>query len=402
MADRSAGKRKRRYLLLGTALLLVTLLVGVLLASQQPLVRMAVHSLLGILGQAATPKSVRQLLQPAPGYAVTLFAANVSNARWLQLTEAGDLLVSSPNQGQVYRLRDNDGDGMADQRDVLIDGLNLPHGLALHDNWLYIAETDAIGRLPYPSFAAAAPDRYQRIVTGIPGGGNHWRRVIAFGPDDRLYLAIGSSCNACVETEPLRATLVRYLPDGSDRTIIATGLRNATGFDWAPWNSALYATENGRDWLGDDFPPDELNLIVDGGFYGWPFVNGDNIPDPEFGREASQWLNSALLPVHHFAAHNAPLGLSFLRHQPARPGAEQRLALVALHGSWNRSEPDGYKVVALHWDEAGNIEQSDFLTGFLQSGRVSGRPVDVAEATDGSIYISDDFADAIYRVTPLQ
>ena len=191
--------------------------------------------------------------------------------------------------------------------------------------------------------------------------------------------------------------MLRLRPDGSEVSIHARGLRNSVGFDWAPWNGELYATDNGRDLLGDDFPPCELNRIVAGGFYGWPFFNGFNELDPDFGAGHENLRATAIPPVHGFRPHNAPLGIGFLRN-PRLPSEYRQAALVALHGSWNRSTPDGYKVVLLQWDATGAIRESDFLSGFEHNGSISGRPVDVTEAPDGSIYISDDYANAIYRV----
>jgi hypothetical protein len=174
-------------------------------------------------------------------------------------------------------------------------------------------------------------------------------------------------------------------------------LRNAVGFDWRPATGELFATDNGRDLLGDDFPPCELNRITPGGFYGWPYANGNNQPDPDFGAGHEDRIATALPPVHGFRAHNAPLGIVFLRTPPAGD-AYHGAALVALHGSWNRTKKDGYKVVSLHWDEKGRIEERDFATGFERDEEVIGRPVDVAEGEDGVVYISDDYAGAIYRV----
>ncbi|MBW2666776.1 MAG: PQQ-dependent sugar dehydrogenase, partial [Deltaproteobacteria bacterium] len=176
--------------------------------------------------------------------------------------------------------------------------------------------------------------------------------------------------------------------------------RNSVGFDWHPVTGALYANDNGRDLLGDDFPPCELNQAVEGGFYGWPFANGANIPDPDLGEGKAARIAEAIPPVHDYPAHNAPLGLTFLRGAKL-PLAYRNTALSALHGSWNRSSKDGYKVVSLHWHEGGAIEQRDFVTGFERDENVIGRPVDIAEGPDGAIYISDDYAGAIYRVVHL-
>jgi len=235
-------------------------------------------------------------------------------------------------------------------------------------------------------------------VEGFTDDGNHWSKTLAFGPDGLLYLTQGSTCNICVEEDERRATMMRFQPDGSGGTIIATGLRNSVGFDWAPWNGELYATDNGRDLLGDDFPPCELNLIEEDRFYGWPYFNGANIPDPDMGDDPLAGQREPTAMAHGFRAHNAPLGIAFI-DDTGWPAGYERTALVALHGSWNRSVPDGYKVVSLHWTDQG-IEQRDFLTGFNQDGRISGRPVDIAQGPDGAIYISDDYASAIYRVSP--
>jgi len=172
------------------------------------------------------------------------------------------------------------------------------------------------------------------------------------------------------------------------------------GLDWAPWDDALYATENGRDLLGDDLPPDELNRIEQNAFYGWPFVYGAGVPDPDLGAGHAAEAARAIAPVHAFRAHNAPLGLAFLRG-PGLPPGYSRTALVALHGSWNRSQPDGYKVVALDWQPDGRIVERDFLTGFLGDAGVLGRPAGIAQGPDGAIYITDDYAGVIYRVVPV-
>jgi mono/diheme cytochrome c family protein len=213
-----------------------------------------------------------------------------------------------------------------------------------------------------------------------------------------LYVSIGSSCNVCIEKDARRAAILRYRLDGSGQELYATGLRNSVGFDWRPGTTELYATDNGRDYLGDDFPPDELNRIVAGGFYGWPFANGDRVPDPDFGKGHEAQIAASIPPVHGFRPHNASLGITFVRGTRVPPEF-RGAALVALHGSWNRTRKDGYKVVSLHWQPDGRIVERDFLWGFLKGEDVIGRPVDVAEGPDGAFYVSDDYAGAIYRVT---
>ncbi|WP_244506292.1 PQQ-dependent sugar dehydrogenase [Microbulbifer marinus] len=356
-------------------------------------------------GADTDPQTVDRQLQVAAGYRIELFADAVPNARWLAVTRRGDVIVSQPKRGQVTLLQaDENRDGQTDGQRVLIDGLRRPHGLFLHENWLYIAESDGVGRVPFDHSDGRLAGRYQRIVEGLADEGNHWTKTIGMGPDGWVYLSSGSTCNVCTEEDPQRATIMRFRPDGSDLEIFATGLRNSVGFDWSPKNGGLYATDNGRDWLGDDFPPCELNLVEKDAFYGWPYANGNRIPDPDLGvnsgADIKQKIAASRPPVHNFPAHNAPLGITFLR-SPTQPAAYRDAALVALHGSWNRSVKDGYKVVSLHWDEQGNIHQKDFVWGFLSADKseVHGRPVAIAEDASGNIYISDDYAGAVYRVT---
>jgi glucose/arabinose dehydrogenase len=362
--------------------------------------RLLLHSLTG--RGVATPGAdiIAARLRAAPGFQVRLYAADMPTARWLLFTSAGDLLVARTRVGEVLLLAsDRNGDGLADRRRVLLTALDGPHGLAIRDGWLYVAEKTAVGRVPFDEKTGAITGRYQQVITGLTADGNHVTRSIGFGPDGMLYLSQGSTCNVCEEEDRRRASMMRFTPDGANGEIYATGLRNSVGFDWAPWDGALYATENGRDLLGDDFPPDELNRIERGAFYGWPYVNGFNVLDPDLGPGHDSLLATAKRPAHGFRPHNAPLGIVFLR-SPSRPPGYERAAIVALHGSWNRSVPDGYKVVSLHWREDGVIEERDFLTGFLGESGVIGRPAGVAEGPDGAVYVADDYAGAIYRVAP--
>jgi glucose/arabinose dehydrogenase len=350
-------------------------------------------------------------LRVPPGFSLTLFADDLPDARMLRFGATGDLLVSQPRSGQITRLEpDRDRDGRSDGRSVVVAGLDRPHGIDFLGDWLYIAESDAFGRIAFDPATGRARGAFERLVTGIPGGGNHWSRTLRVGPDGWIYLTVGSSCNVCEEDDPRRAALLRYRPDGSGEEIFATGLRNTVGIDWQAGTGALFGTDNGRDLLGNDFPPCELNRIEAGGFYGWPRVNGFGVVDPDLGEGHDAEIARARSPVHGFRAHNAPLGITFLRSDSQPPEWRGR-ALVALHGSWNRTVKDGYRVVSLAWRGDGAIVEEPFLTGFLELGgsangareadsgaEVIGRPVDVAEAADGSIYVSDDYAGVVYRV----
>ena len=330
------------------------------------------------------------------GYQVTLFAVGVKDARVLRVTDTNHVLVASPGTGRVLILySDGNGDGRSDGYDVVLEGLNGPNGLDLYEGFLYVAEEDGIGRVPFDGRQTSG--EYEVLVEGLPAGGNHWKKTLRIGPDGLMYVAVGSSCNVCEENDVRRGAILQYQLDGSGENLFATGLRNSAGFDWSPEDGQLYATDNGRDLLGDDFPPCELNRIRAGGFYGWPYANGDRVRDPDLGSGKDTVIADSIPPVFDFPAHNAPLGIVFLR-SPIHRSYMVGSAVVALHGSWNRSRKDGYKVVSLHWDANGIIAQ-DFLTGFLLDDDVIGRPAEVAEDHQGNIYVSDDFANAVYRVS---
>jgi hypothetical protein len=221
---------------------------------------------------------------------------------------------------------------------------------------------------------------------------------VRVGPDGFLYVSVGSSCIVCFEEDERRAAMLRFRLDVSEVEIFARGLRNSVGFDWRPGSGELFATDNGRDLLGDDFPPCELNHVMEGRDYGWPVANGDRRLDPDLGAGHEARAEASTPPVHGFRAHTAPLGIAFLTN-PRHPATYRGAALVALHGSWNRSQKDGYEVVSLRWRSDGTIREEPFLSGFLVDDDVIGRPVDVAEAGDGTIFVSDDYAGAIYRVS---
>jgi glucose/arabinose dehydrogenase len=328
------------------------------------------------------------------GFSVEVYA-RVKGARMLAVTPLGDLIVSATSASKIILIRRGGGEGAAV---TLLDHLVRPHGIDLHDGWLYVAESDAVGRVRFDPLRHEITGKYERIIKGLPGGGRHVTRSLKFGPDGFLYLTIGSSCDACVESDPRRAAMMRFKADGAGAEIFARGLRNAVGFDWSPVDGALYATEAGRDNLGDDMPPDELNRIEKGGFYGWPYAYGNRVPDPVWAKGHGADIARSSPPVHAFGAHMTPLGITFIRGDEL-PLPYRNAALVALHGSWNRSEKAGYKVVILRWLKDGRIEETDFLTGFEEKGKVFGRPVAIAEAPDGAIYISDDQKSLIYRVT---
>lgn len=392
-----------RNWIIGIALLAVVAVAActVLLPERFAIKGPILSSLFGRGIDAPSNELIKSRFRLAEGFEVQLFADGIPNARFMRFSPGGDLIVSQPRVGQVVHvLRDSDGDGRSDGQRVLIEGLDRPHGLDFHEGHLYIGEGGAIARI---GFLESGPDTIAvegspiRIAEGIPSGENHWSRTLRFGPDGMIYLNVGSSCNVCEEEDPRRAAILRFNADGSGEEIYASGLRNSVGFDWRPETGELFATDNGRDLLGDDYPPCELNRIEYGGFYGFPVANGDRRPDPDLGAGQEDRIAASIPPAHSFQAHTAPLGMTFIRH-PSAPESYRGAALVAQHGSWNRTELSGYKVVSLHWDSEGKIQERDFMTGFEVDEEVIGRPVDIIEGPDGAFYLSDDYGGAIYRI----
>lgn len=348
--------------------------------------------------------AARTLVRPR-GFRVSVYAAGLGPARFMAFAPGGELLVTVPREGKVLALPDRDGDGAADEVAVLAEGLDRPHGIAVRGKDLVIAEMTRVLRFPGGAEAAGRrpPAKLGEptvLVSGLPAGGNHWTRTVVYGKDGRMYVSIGSSCNACREEDERRATVMVFDENGRGGRIFARGLRNSVGLAVHPRTGELWATDNGRDLLGDDLPPEEVNVLREGGDYGWPRCYGDRVPDPAHGsREACA---GTIPPAVRMQAHSAPLGLAFAAGS-AFPEALREDLFVAFHGSWNRSERTGYKVVRipLQPDSAGGPAPGaaeDFLAGWLHEGQVWGRPVDVTFGPKGDMFVSDDYAGAIYRV----
>ncbi len=333
-----------------------------------------------------------------PGFHLEVFASDLGGPRFMTLDPAGTLLVSVPSRGRVVALPDRNGHGKPDAVVIVADGLSQPHGLAFKDGQLYVAETGRVLRFHYdPATMKASLPRV--IVPSLPTGG-HWTRTLVFGPDGRLYVSIGSSCNICRERDSRRAAIMRYRPDGSGEELFASGLRNAVGIAFHPSTGVLWATVNERDWLGDDVPPDLITEVRERGFYGFPDC---------FTAGGKTFVDSRVLkgdrcppmtaPSLEIQAHSAPLGLAFYTGQQF-PAEYRGSLFVAYHGSWNRSVPTGYKVVRVKLEGGKATAVEDFATGFLSGGTVSARPVDLVVGRDGALYLSSDqFARDIFRIT---
>ncbi|NNE21673.1 MAG: sorbosone dehydrogenase family protein [Rhizobiales bacterium] len=337
-------------------------------------------------------------LKVAKGYRLNLFAASVGLVRVMRQTAGGNFIVTAARNGRVLLVRaDKDGDGRSDGVEPLLDGMARPHGLIVEGDAVYIAESHRVSlfRLVNENQPGAAKLKFEGTILGdIPADGGHSTRTIGRGPDGNIYVSVGSSCNVCIESHDWRAAIVRVDSEGRAE-VFARGLRNSVGLDWRPGTGDLYAVNAGRDRLGDDYPREEMNRVMKGAHYGWPFANENNVPDPDYGKKAP--ADAAFTPpAHMFTAHSTPLSIRFLRHQGnIKPGSA---ALVARHGSWNRSRKSGYDVVLLRWQADGSIAEEPFITGFEVDEDVIGRPVGIFETTDGTIYITDDHARVIYRV----
>jgi glucose/arabinose dehydrogenase len=333
------------------------------------------------------------------GFKVAYYADNLGDVRFMAIAPDGAVYASQPGRGQIVRLPDANHDGKADSTVVVARGLSQPHGIAFHKGFMYVANTDGVVRITLDAkgVATGAPV----YVNHYPGGGGHWTRTIVFGADSAMYVAVGSSCNLCVEQTPERAAVLEFNEDGSGKRVFASGLRNAVGLAVNPETGALWASQNERDDLApnhENLPPEEINILVDGADYGWPYCYGDRIPNPEYNDAAR--CAKTVSPALAMQAHSAPLGMSFLAKATMFPADYRGDLLVAFHGSWNRSTPTGAKVVRVHVANGKPTGVEDFITGWQQAnGNRWGRPVDVVVAADGSVLVSDDASGAIYRVT---
>ena len=339
-----------------------------------------------------------RLVVPA-GLKVTYFARGLDGVRLMAVSPDGVLYATQPSRGRVVRLPDANRDGVADSVVVVVTGLNQPHGLAFHKGALYVAATDGVARVTLgPDGKSTGTPVY---VNRYSGGGGHWSRTIVFGADSAMYVSVGSSCNLCIEQSADRAAVLRFNEDGSGKRVFASGLRNAVGLAVEPRTGALWASQNERDNLPpnhEDLPPEEINILTDGGDYGWPYCYGNRVPNPEYDDAAR--CAKTIPPAAKLQAHSAPLGMTFLARATALPEEYRTDLLVAYHGSWNRDTPTGAKVVRIHVTDGKPGAVEDLVTGWQAAdGSRWGRPVDVTVASDGTVMISDDTGDAIYRLS---
>lgn len=334
------------------------------------------------------------------GFKIEVYAEGVVNARSMCLSPNGTLFVGTRDKGNVYALRDTNGDMRADQQYLLAKDLNMPNGVAFRDGSLFVAEVNRIIRFDNIESRLDNPPAPVVVYDQYPSDKHHGWKYIAFGPDGKLYVPVGAPCNICEPTKEIYAGLTRINPDGTGLEIVQKGIRNTVGFTWHPVTKELWFTDNGRDMLGDDIPACELNRASkDFMHFGYPYCHQGNLPDPEFG--AKRPCSDFTPPVQNLGAHTAPLGLEFYTGKQF-PAMYHNQILIAEHGSWNRSKKSGYQISLVTVDENFKaVKYEPFAEGWLDTKKDDawGRPVDLEFLPDGSMLVSDDFADAIYRIS---
>jgi glucose/arabinose dehydrogenase len=343
----------------------------------------------------AGPLPLETIVLP-PGFTISVYADAVPNARGMTLGSNGTLFVGT-RKGDVYGVVDRNGDHRADEVFTIAKGLNMPVGVAYKNGALFVSAVDRILRFDEIEQRLANPPAPVTVTDRFPKETQHGWKFIAFGPDGKLYVPVGAPCNIC-EPDPDRYALIgRINPDGSGYEIVARGVRNTVGFDWDPNSHDLWFTENGRDHLGDNQPPDELNHAPKPGLhFGYPYCHGRAISDPEYGSKRP--CREFTAPVVELGPHVASLGMRFYSGTMF-PSEYANRIFIAEHGSWNRSEKSGYRITLVSRDTQGRFQYSTFAEGWLQGQRAWGRPVDVLVMPDGALLVSDDAAGAIYRIS---
>jgi glucose/arabinose dehydrogenase len=360
--------------------------------------RLILSTFVSVLVAAAQPPvTSRQFrideLKTPPGFSVSVYARVSGGPRMMTFGPNGVLYVAARNNGIVYAIPDHD------QAIPVLRGLNGPHSLEFHDGDLYVATDNAVLRFRAAVTPALVISSGAEQLASLPSGTGHTTRTLTIGPDGTIYVSAGSTCNFCVESDSRCAAVSRYDADGGNQAVYARGLRNSVGLAWHPVTGELWATDNGGDGLGEDIPADEINILRAGNDYGWPDCYSNQVP-LNWGPEArTSRCAQTTAPEFQMQAHSAPLGISFYSGSMF-PVSYQGDALVAFHGSWNRNEPTGYKVVRVNASSGHATGIQDFLWGFLDttSRTTSGRPVHALSGPDGSVYVSDDATGNIYRV----
>lgn len=358
---------------------------------------------------AAAPLPL-DLIKLPPGFTIAVYASGVPNARQLALGSKGTVFVGNRNKtgDRVFALVDKDGDHTAEQVLTVAKGLTEPNGVAFRDGALYVAEISRVLRFDAIESRLDSPGEPVVVNDTLPKDTHHGQKFIAFGPDGLLYVPVGAPCNVCERDDPRYSTIMRMKPDGSNLEVFAHGVRNTVGFDWHPRTRALWFTDNGRDNLGDDVPVDELNAASKAGLhFGFPYCHQGDVPDPEFG--AKKPCSAFQSPARKLDAHVAAIGMRFYTGTMF-PEEYRNQIIIAEHGSWNRSIPQGYRLSLVKLDGGKAVSYTRFAEGWLRGlkkapvgdamvGDVWGRPADVLVMPDGALLVSDDRAGVVYRIS---
>ncbi len=348
---------------------------------------------------AETTKLPLDKLKLPKGFKISIYAEDVTTAREMALSPNGTLFVGTRDKGSVYALVDTDKDFKADKMYEIAKGLNLPTGVAFKNGDLYVAEVSRILKYENIESQLANPPQPKVVYDKYPTDKHHGWKFIAFGPDGKLYVPVGAPCNICESKDDIYNSITRLNADGTGMEIVQRGIRNTVGFTWNPKTKDLWFTDNGRDMLGDDVPSCELNCATkDYMHFGYPYCHQGDLPDPEFGSKRP--CSDFTAPAQKLGAHVAPLGIEFYTGKQFPAEYRDNLAIFAEHGSWNRSKKSGYRVMMVKTDGNKALSYAPFIEGWLDvaADLAWGRPVDIELMPDGSMLISDDFANVIYRV----
>jgi glucose/arabinose dehydrogenase len=358
---------------------------------------LAAAALVAVAASVQTPPSLplAQIKLP-PGFSIDLYATGVRNARSMALSPGGVLYVGTRSAGNVYALVDTNKDQKADNVHTIASGLNMPNGVAFRDGALYVAEVNRVWRYEGIESRLQNPPKPAQVGQDFPSERHHGWKFIRFGPDGLLYVPVGAPCNIC-QPDERHGAIFRMKPDGSGLEKFASGVRNTVGFDWHPQTRELWFTDNGRDMLGDDLPPDELNRAPHQGLhFGYPYCHAGEIADPDFGgkRPCSDFTP----PARKLGPHVAAIGMRFYTGQMF-PADYRNQIFIAEHGSWNRTHKIGYRVMLVRLDGDKVVSYEPFAQGWLQGENAWGRPADVLVMPDGALLVSDDEAGVIYRIS---
>ncbi len=333
------------------------------------------------------------------GFEISIYAS-VNNARSIVVSPSGIVFVGNRNGDKIYALVDENNDFVADKQYIIDEDLNMPNGVAFRNGDLYVAAVNKILRYRDIENNLENPPAPEVIYDNYPEDTHHGWKYIAFGPDGKLYVPVGAPCNICEpDASKMYATITRMDPDGTNVEVFASGIRNSVGFTWHPVTGELWFTDNGRDMLGDDIPPCELNTAPQIGMhFGYPYCHGDTLLDPEFGKDKN--CANFEPPAKTLGPHVAPLGLKFYTGVQFPPIYKNRI-FIAEHGSWNRTRKIGYRLMQVQLSDNKAVSYDVFADGWLNNTTQAawGRPVDVYILPDGSMLVSDDYADVIYRIS---